>query len=183
MKLILLLASCAIAAAQLPPLPPMPVVKRPKPLLSPSHAAQVKHKSMVKATTIPGSTIEPSGPPPVPMTMEVAVVSNLFGKYLFTASAFQPPNNALTFEMSAILGEWVSIGHFGPQPEAQTSFVSLYANAEIMYVRAHLTPIPPVSGQTQTGWMPASLVPVVGIAGRVYVNPALPGARAWSVKK
>lgn len=179
MKALLLLALCATAHAALPPLP----VVRPKPLLSPSHASQPKSKPMVRLTTIPGSTIDPSQPPKVPMTMEMAVVNHALGKYLFTASALQPPNNALSFEDSPVLSDWAPAAHFGPVPYEQTSFVSHYSNSEIMNVRARLTPIPPVSGQTQTGWMPASLVPVVGIAGKVYVNPALPGARAWSVRK
>lgn len=51
MKTILLLAGLCFAAhaAPLPPLPPPPV-KRPAPLLSPSHAAAAKTAPMVKAT-------------------------------------------------------------------------------------------------------------------------------------
>lgn len=172
---ILLLASCAIATAT--PIPPsVPVVLRPKPLHSPSHTP-TKDKKMVKAFTVAGGTENPV----LPMSMEFIVVSNLFGRFLFTAGALQPANNALSFEVSPVLGDWVSLAYFGPVASDQQSFTSLYCNDETLYVRARLIPIPAVRGQSQTGWMPASLVPVVGT--KIYLNPHKVGAKAWSVKK
>lgn len=179
MKLILLLASCVVAAAA--PVPPaIPVVKRPKPLLSPAHSAQTKNKPMVKAVT--AGITDPYQPPPVPMTMKMVRETSQYGNYRFTAGSLQPPNHALNFEYSPVVGDWLPLAYFGPVPDEQYSFASARSFSETINVRARLIPIEPVPGQSQTGWMPASLVPVHG--SKAYVNPNVPGGvDTWSVRK
>lgn len=187
--IVLLLALCATAHAQLPP--DMPIrepgsaglyayeVKRPKPLLSPSHAAQPKSKPMVK-TTIPGSTIDPSQQPRLPLKGSAVRVNSQFGTTEFTVEAFQPHGQSLLLEVSPVLGDWVALAYFGPQPFDQTSFASFYSFSDASNVRANVTPVEqPIP---QTGWMPASLGHVVGTTS--FVNTNMPGGvRTRSVRK
>lgn len=172
--LILLAALCASAAAA--PLPTLPVT-RPKPFHSPKHASIPKSTPM---TRVPTSTIEPSGPPLLPLKGGVARVNSQFGTYEFTIEATQPAGQSLLFERASQLGEWEPLAYFGPQPFEQQSFAAFYSFSETNFVRARATPI--VATMKQTGWMPASLVHVTGTD--TFKNTTLPGGvRTWSVKK
>lgn len=178
MKLILLLALCASASAA--PLPPsVPVVTRPKPLMSPKASSLPYVTPMTK---VPGSTIDPSAPPPLPLKGSAVRVNGQFGTYEFTVEATQPAGQSLLFEKGSLLGEWEPLAYFGPQPFAQQSFAAYYSFQETNFVRARATPVDqPIP---QTGWMPASLAPVIGGISRVFVNTNMPGGvRTWSVRK
>lgn len=159
------------------PLPTLPVT-RPKPFYSPKYASIPKSTPM--ATTIPGSTIDPSQPPLLPLKGSVVRVNSQFGTYEFTVEAFQPHGQSLLLEKGSAMGEWEPLAYFGPQPEDQTSFATFYSFNEKNFVRAKVTPVEqPIP---QTGWMPASLGHVVGTTS--FVNTNLPGGvRVWSVRK
>lgn len=171
MRAMLFLCLCATACAAPTP-PTIPVVKRKPALHTPSHQPS-KDQPMRVASVL-------YEPQLLPMEGSVVKVTNDFGRYEFTASALQPANNSILFEVSPNpAGDWQPLAFFGPEPTDQKSFASLYSYSEALNVRAHITPV--VSTMRQTGWMPASLVPASG--GGYYINPAFKGARAWRVKR
>lgn len=175
MKLLLLIALCASASAA--PLPSLPVTK-PKPLVSPK-ASSVPY--VTPMTKVPGTTIDPSAPPRLPLKGSAVRVNGQFGTFEFTVEATQPAGQSLLFERASTLGEWEPLAYFGPQPLTQQSFAAYYSFQETNFVRARATPVEqPIP---QTGWMPASLGHVVGGSG-TFVNTNMPGGvRTWSVRR
>lgn len=176
MKTILLLVSLCLPALATP-LPPPPV-KRPAPLLSPSHASALKHKPMAKVTkasVFTSASVTKAG-------CTVVLDHNFFGcetndptcvLYDVIHVTFPAPSGApVTIEWSEDLDGWMWVAQYGEAPYVRDVNFEWHLpasqRAECGFFRLVRTPV--------SGFAPAS-------AGAIRINPNFKGVRAWATRK
>lgn len=182
MKTLLLLAGLCFPAYAAPltpllPLPPPPV-KRPVPLLSPSHAGAVKNKPMARVTKASVFT-------PASVTKPGLTVINDFNWFhcdtndptcilydVIHVTMVARAGAAVTIEMSEDLRDWMWVAWYGA--------ATFDRDVEFEWNR-------PVEQRDKQGFFRLVRTPVSDFApasaGANRINPNFKGARAWATRK
>lgn len=171
---VLCLSATAGPISSLPPLLPPPVVKRPAPLLSPSHAGAVKNKPMArvtKATTFTPASVTKSGCTVINDFNWFHCDTNdptciLYDVIHVTMVALAGP--AATIEMSEDLRDWMWVAQYGA--------ATFDRDVEFEWN-------PPSSQRVPQRFFRLVATPVSDFSaasGEIRRNPNFKGLRAWS---
>lgn len=176
---VLCLSATAGPISSLPP----PVVKRPAPLLSPSHSGSVKNKPMAKTTS---GTFIPASVPMYPISVSIINDFNFFHcdtndltcvLYDVThVSAIAASSVPVTIEMSDDITEegWTWVAQFGAAPYERVVEFEWYLPVDQRPVSRFFRAVRTAPSDSSEGTFAAAS------AGGVRISPNVKGVRAWS---